>query len=42
MMLSNSLYSGIDFYTQNKTTTSLWKETDVVSAKASLSMPTHS
>ncbi|EPT03898.1 hypothetical protein FOMPIDRAFT_1141209 [Fomitopsis schrenkii] len=32
---------GVDFYTQNKTTTSLWREADVVKTKASLAMPTH-
>ncbi|KAI0076238.1 methylmalonate-semialdehyde dehydrogenase [Panus rudis PR-1116 ss-1] len=33
--------SGIDFYTQNKTTTSLWKAEDAIGNKASVDMPTH-
>ncbi|TFY59100.1 hypothetical protein EVJ58_g5999 [Rhodofomes roseus] len=32
---------GIDFYTQNKTTTALWKEEDVLKGQASMAMPTH-
>ncbi|KZT05987.1 methylmalonate-semialdehyde dehydrogenase [Laetiporus sulphureus 93-53] len=33
---------GIDFYTQNKTTTALWKAEDAIGNKASVDMPTHS
>ncbi|OBZ78885.1 Methylmalonate-semialdehyde dehydrogenase [acylating], mitochondrial [Grifola frondosa] len=33
--------SGIDFYTQNKTTTALWKAEDAIGSKASVDMPTH-
>ncbi|KAI0348521.1 methylmalonate-semialdehyde dehydrogenase [Trametopsis cervina] len=33
--------SGIDFYTQNKTTTTLWKSEDAIGNKASVDMPTH-
>ena len=33
--------SGIDFYTQNKTTTALWKAEDAIGNKASVNMPTH-
>lgn len=33
--------SGINFYTQNKTITSLWKEEDAISDRASVNMPTH-
>ncbi|KAF9029268.1 methylmalonate-semialdehyde dehydrogenase [Hymenopellis radicata] len=33
--------SGINFYTQNKTTTSLWKAEDAVGTRASVNMPTH-
>ncbi|CAL1695541.1 unnamed protein product [Somion occarium] len=33
--------NGIDFYTQNKTTTSLWKAEDAIGNKASVDMPTH-
>ncbi|PAV22269.1 Methylmalonate-semialdehyde dehydrogenase [Pyrrhoderma noxium] len=32
--------SGIDFYTQTKTTTSLWKAEDAIGNKASVDMPT--
>ncbi|KIP11418.1 hypothetical protein PHLGIDRAFT_83453 [Phlebiopsis gigantea 11061_1 CR5-6] len=32
---------GINFYTQNKTTTSLWKAEDAIGNKASVDMPTH-
>jgi malonate-semialdehyde dehydrogenase (acetylating)/methylmalonate-semialdehyde dehydrogenase len=32
---------GIDFYTQNKTTTSLWKSEDAIETRASVDMPTH-
>ncbi|CAA7258621.1 unnamed protein product [Cyclocybe aegerita] len=32
--------SGINFYTQNKTTTSLWKAEDAVGNRASVNMPT--
>ncbi|KAF8913007.1 methylmalonate-semialdehyde dehydrogenase [Gymnopilus junonius] len=33
--------SGINFYTQNKTTTSLWKAEDAIGNRASVVMPTH-
>ncbi|EKM61143.1 uncharacterized protein PHACADRAFT_247546 [Phanerochaete carnosa HHB-10118-sp] len=33
--------SGIDFYTQNKTTTALWKAEDAIGNEASVDMPTH-
>ncbi|KAF8167752.1 methylmalonate-semialdehyde dehydrogenase [Crassisporium funariophilum] len=33
--------SGINFYTQNKTTTSLWRAEDAVGNRASVDMPTH-
>jgi len=33
--------SGINFYTQNKTTTSLWRHEDAIGNKASVDMPTH-
>lgn len=33
--------NGIDFYTQNKTTTALWKAEDAIGNKASVDMPTH-
>jgi len=33
--------SGIDFYTQYKATTSLWKAEDAIGNKASVDMPTH-
>jgi malonate-semialdehyde dehydrogenase (acetylating)/methylmalonate-semialdehyde dehydrogenase len=32
--------SGINFYTQNKTTTSLWRAEDAVGNRASVNMPT--
>ncbi|KAL7285218.1 hypothetical protein ACG7TL_000311 [Trametes sanguinea] len=32
---------GINFYTQNKTTTALWKAEDAIGNKASVDMPTH-
>ncbi|KZT72784.1 methylmalonate-semialdehyde dehydrogenase [Daedalea quercina L-15889] len=32
---------GVDFYTQNKTTTALWREADIIQPKASMAMPTH-
>ena len=35
------MYSGINFYTQNKTTTALWKSEDAIGNKASVDMPTH-
>ncbi|PIL31560.1 hypothetical protein GSI_06262 [Ganoderma sinense ZZ0214-1] len=34
-------HGGIDFYTQNKTTTALWKAEDAIGNKASVDMPTH-
>ncbi|THH18419.1 hypothetical protein EW146_g2550 [Bondarzewia mesenterica] len=33
--------SAIEFYTQKKTTTSLWKSEDAIATKASVNMPTH-
>ncbi|EIW86856.1 methylmalonate-semialdehyde dehydrogenase [Coniophora puteana RWD-64-598 SS2] len=33
--------SGINFYTQNKTTTSLWRADDAIGNRASVDMPTH-
>ncbi|KAI0094784.1 methylmalonate-semialdehyde dehydrogenase [Irpex rosettiformis] len=33
--------NGVDFYTQNKTTTTLWKSEDAIGNKASVDMPTH-
>jgi len=33
--------SGLDFYTQKKTTTSLWKAEDAIGNRASVDMPTH-
>ncbi|TFK30796.1 methylmalonate-semialdehyde dehydrogenase [Coprinopsis marcescibilis] len=33
--------SGINFYTQNKTITSLWRAEDAISNRASVNMPTH-
>ncbi|KDQ63422.1 hypothetical protein JAAARDRAFT_29451 [Jaapia argillacea MUCL 33604] len=33
--------SGINFYTQNKTITSLWRAQDAIGNKASVDMPTH-
>ncbi|KAL1761996.1 Aldehyde/histidinol dehydrogenase [Schizophyllum commune] len=33
--------SGINFYTQNKTTTSLWRADDAIGKRASVVMPTH-
>lgn len=33
--------SGISFYTQNKTTTSLWRADDAIGNRASVVMPTH-
>ncbi|MBW0491231.1 hypothetical protein O181_030946 [Austropuccinia psidii MF-1] len=32
---------GIEFWTQNKTTTTLWRSTDAIGNKADVSMPTH-
>jgi len=32
---------GINFYTQNKTTTSLWRAEDAVGTRAAVEMPTH-
>ncbi|TFK83657.1 methylmalonate-semialdehyde dehydrogenase [Polyporus arcularius HHB13444] len=32
---------GVNFYTQNKTTTALWKAEDAIGNKASVDMPTH-
>jgi len=34
--------SGLNFYTQNKTVTSLWRAEDAIGNKASVDMPTHS
>ncbi|KAF2874908.1 Aldehyde/histidinol dehydrogenase [Massariosphaeria phaeospora] len=41
---ANTFYgkSGIYFYTQQKTVTSLWRSEDAVATKASVNMPTHS
>ncbi|KAL6715799.1 aldehyde dehydrogenase (NADP(+)) ald6 [Lecanora helva] len=41
---ANTFYgkSGLNFYTQTKTVTSLWKSEDAVAAKASVEMPTQS
>ncbi|KAJ5168159.1 Methylmalonate-semialdehyde dehydrogenase [Penicillium canariense] len=41
---ANTFYGkpGLQFYTQQKTVTSLWKAEDAVSTKASVVMPTHS
>ena len=36
----NDFLSGINFYTQNKTTTSLWRAEDATGNKASVNMPT--
>nr|GAT47820.1 predicted protein [Mycena chlorophos] len=33
--------SGLNFYTQNKTVTSLWKSEDALGTRASVDMPTH-
>ena len=33
--------SGLNFYTQTKTVTSLWRSEDAVEGKASVNMPTH-
>ncbi|EIM92143.1 methylmalonate-semialdehyde dehydrogenase [Stereum hirsutum FP-91666 SS1] len=33
--------SAFEFYTQKKTTTSLWKSEDAISSKATVNMPTH-
>ncbi|KAH8835879.1 Aldehyde/histidinol dehydrogenase [Flagelloscypha sp. PMI_526] len=35
------LLSGYNFYTQNKTTTSLWRSEDAISTRATVNMPTH-
>jgi malonate-semialdehyde dehydrogenase (acetylating)/methylmalonate-semialdehyde dehydrogenase len=41
---ANTFYGkpGINFYTQTKTVTSLWRSEDAVSTKAKTIMPTHS
>jgi malonate-semialdehyde dehydrogenase (acetylating)/methylmalonate-semialdehyde dehydrogenase len=41
---ANTFYGkpGLQFYTQQKTVTSLWKSEDAVSTKAHVVMPTHS
>ncbi|KAJ9292983.1 hypothetical protein DTO271G3_8281 [Paecilomyces variotii] len=41
---ANTFYGkpGLQFYTQQKTVTSLWRSEDAVSSKASVVMPTHS
>ena len=41
---ANTFYgtSGISFYTQQKTVTSLWRSEDAVGSKASVNMPTQS
>lgn len=33
--------SGLNFYTQNKTTTSLWRAEDAIDTRAAVNMPTH-
>lgn len=33
-------YRGIDFWTQNQTVTSLWKQEDALNSRADVSMPT--
>ena len=39
-LCANSVFhSGINFYTQNKTTTSLWRAEDATANKASVDMP---
>ena len=40
---ANTFYgkSGINFYTQTKTVTSLWRSEDALATKASTEMPTH-
>jgi len=41
---ANTFYGkpGLNFYTQQKTVTSLWRSEDAVATKASVNMPTHS
>jgi len=41
---ANSLYGkgGIDFWTQQKTTTALWRSEDAITSSADVAMPTHS
>jgi malonate-semialdehyde dehydrogenase (acetylating)/methylmalonate-semialdehyde dehydrogenase len=41
---TNTFYGkpGLNFYTQTKTVTSLWRSEDAVSTKAKVDMPTHS
>lgn len=41
---ANTFYGkpGLQFYTQQKTVTSLWRSEDAISNKASVVMPTHS
>ena len=41
---ANTFYGkpGINFYTQTKTVTSLWRSEDATSTKARVNMPTHS
>ncbi|KAF2681830.1 Methylmalonate-semialdehyde dehydrogenase [Lentithecium fluviatile CBS 122367] len=41
---ANTFYGkpGINFYTQQKTVTSLWRSEDAVASRASVNMPTHS
>lgn len=41
---ANTFYGkpGLNFYTQMKTVTSLWRSEDAVATKASTNMPTHS
>ena len=40
---ANTFYgkSGLNFYTQTKTVTSLWKAEDAVASRAAVEMPTH-
>jgi malonate-semialdehyde dehydrogenase (acetylating)/methylmalonate-semialdehyde dehydrogenase len=41
---ANTFYGkpGLQFYTQQKTVTSLWRSEDAIATKASVNMPTHS
>ncbi|KAH9879114.1 hypothetical protein J1614_002549 [Plenodomus biglobosus] len=41
---ANTFYGkpGLQFYTQQKTVTSLWRSEDAVATKAAVNMPTHS
>lgn len=41
---ANTFYGkpGLQFYTQQKTVTSLWRSEDAIATKADVAMPTHS